>query len=233
MNGLVAVDLDGTMLGDELALKRFSRELRRERFWLAYVTGRCLSSAVSVLPALPHPDFVIADVGGRICSGPGWEEDPTWRRRIAADWNPRRIEAVTQFFPTLRRQPGTHQGEFKMSYYLEQSEALPLLRDTLKRQRLRARLVYSSRRDLDIIPALSGKGCAVAHLAARLGFFPSQVFTCGDSENDLDMLCRGFCSAVVGNADPELLRQLPGDVYRSQAGYASGVSEALKHFGWL
>jgi len=234
---LFAVDLDDTMLGDERALRLLNHVLenRRERLALAYVTGRCRSSALELLKAstLLAPDYLVTDVGSEICWGLGWQPDQRWQRKMSADWHLPRLRAVAELFPVLTPQPPSHQGNFKLSYYLHHLPTLPLLTDTLRRQRLRARLIYSSGRDLDIVPAGSGKGAAVAWLAARLGLLPAQVFTCGDSGNDAEMLGGGYCSVAVGNAKPELLNLIPGTVYRARAGYAAGVLEGLRHYGWL
>lgn len=237
---LIAVDLDGTMHGDPESLAALNRELlaARERFTIAYVTGRTRSSALCLIHegGLLSPDFLAADVGGSISSGPHWLEDTGWRRNVGSGWNPLRIRLVASLFPSLQPQPAEHQGEFKLSYHLPGCEApttLPMVADALKRQRLPARLVYSSDRDLDLLPLRSGKAAAVAHLVTRTGVDRSRVFTCGDSGNDLDMLTSSYCSAVVGNAQPELLQSLSPDVYRARARYAAGVLEGLRHYGFL
>jgi sucrose-6-phosphatase len=237
---LMAVDLDGTMHGDPGSLDVLNRALleARERFTIAYVTGRTRSSALWLIHegGLLPPDFLAADVGGSISSGPHWLEDAAWRRNVASGWNPLRIRLVASLFPSLQPQPADHQGEFKLSYHLPGSEAtatLPRVADALKRQRLPARLVYSSERDLDLLPLRSGKAAAVAHLITRSGVDKTRVFTCGDSGNDLDMLQPCYCSAAVGNAQPELLRSLSPGVFRARGHYAAGVLEGLKHYGFL
>lgn len=237
MKGLLAVDLDGTMLGDDLALDRLNRALlgRREEFYLTYVTGRSRRSALDVVcqSSVLRPDFLVSDVGGSICRGADWLEDLRWRRRVGADWQAPRLRAVASLFPALAPQPGHHQGEFKLSYYLSDRATLRVLSDAIRRQRLRARLIYSSERDLDIVPSGSGKGAAVAYLAAFLGLSPQEVFTCGDSANDLEMLAAGYCSAVVGNAHSDLRERLPQEVFQATGRCAAGVHEGLRHYGWL
>lgn len=235
---LMAVDLDGTMLGDAVALRQLNARLRRRRPFLAYVTGRTLSSAMALLASseLLAPDYLACDVGGSIRYAPAWDTDRFWHRKLSRGWNASRVWALCRVFPQLTPQPCSHQAEHKVSFHLPEASStsvLPQLRDELRRQRVAARCVYSSGRDLDILPARSGKDRAVAYLAGRLGFEPDQVFVCGDSGNDRDMLNAGFCAAAVANAQPELQAGLAPDVYRCRAAHAAGVEEALRHFGFL
>ncbi len=64
---LLAADIDGTLLGDELGeswLKAFTKEYA-STFRLAYVTGRYRFSVLQLVEAgrLPRPDYICSDVG--------------------------------------------------------------------------------------------------------------------------------------------------------------------------
>ena len=69
---------------------------------------------------------------------------------------------------------------------------------------LSCEVVYSSGRDLDVLPEGASKGHAAAFLARRHGM--CRVIGCGDSENDASLLRRDFLGVVVHNALPELKR---------------------------
>lgn len=237
---LVAVDLDGTMLGDSVALTQLNSALSeaRPRLSIAYVTGRTFGSARALLEesTLLPPDFLVTDVGGSIRSAPTWREQKCWRKQLSTGWRRGVIRSVASLYAPLQLQPPENQGDFKVSFFLPERYAglvLPLLSNGLRRRKLAAKLIYSSGRDLDILPAQSGKGQAVSYLASRLGAPPHCVFTCGDSGNDYEMLTCGFCSAAVANAQPELLRKLPKTVYRAPKPYAAGVMQGLTHYGFL
>lgn len=236
---LLAVDLDGTMVGDPAALARLNGELAalRDRVGLAYVTGRNLASVLELIAAegLLLPDIIIGEVGTTILRGPAWEPEPYWQRLLTQTWSKERVRAAAAFFPALVPQPPSHQGPLKHSFYLEPSQAertLPLFADALRRQRVRARLVYSSGRELDVLPTRGGKGNALRYVLRQFGLSLSDLFVCGDSGNDWEMLTLGCSAAMVANAQEEL-RTLPETVYRSRTAYAAGVHEALCHFGWL
>lgn len=237
---LLATDLDGTLVGDAAALSRLNTEIERlgDRLVLVYVTGRSYVSVQRLMAAqdLLVPRYIIAGVGTSIHQGPTWETDAHWVRRLSQSWSAERVRAIASFFPTLMPQPPECQGPFKASYYLPEQHAertLSALQDTFRIQRVSARLVYSSGRDLDILPARAGKGNALRYLATRLGISLSMTMACGDSGNDRDMLSLGGPAAVMANAQPELLAPLPMGAYHCQEGYAAGILEAMGHYGWL
>lgn len=236
---LLATDLDGTLVGDPVALALLNAELaaRRDRLRLVYVTGRSLPSTLALIETegLLLPDVIVADVGSHVYDGPDWTIDVRWHQRMSRNWSPSRVRAVASFFPELTRQPPDCQTAFKCSYFLNAAVApwvLPALDDALRWHRVNARVIYSSGRDLDFVPAGSGKGNAVRHVASRLGVPMSDVVTCGDSGNDREMLALGCPAAVVANHQPELL-PMPGAIYRARGAYAAGVREALMHYGHL
>lgn len=237
---LLATDLDGTMVGDDHALRQLNTELSavRGHLALAYVTGRSLPSCLRLVDeaGLLVPDVIIASVGSYIYDGPDWTLDLAWHRKLTQNWASERVRAVAGFFPTLVPQPLEAQSLLKCSYYLPEAEAartLPDLISTLRRQRVNAQVVYSSGSDLDLLPTGSGKGNAVRYLAQRLGIDLGRVLVCGDSGNDLAMLQLGCPAAVVANGRPELAVGMPIHVYRAQEPYAAGVKEALRHFRFL
>jgi hydroxymethylpyrimidine pyrophosphatase-like HAD family hydrolase len=96
---------------------------------------------------------------------------------------------------------------------------------------INADLVYSSRRDLDVLPAGIDKGAATAFLAEYYEYEPEDVIVCGDSANDLAMFQHGFRGIVVGNAHPELQVIEGPTIYRSRESFAAGVLDGLNH--WL
>jgi hypothetical protein len=104
-------------------------------------------------------------------------------------------------------QPDEFQHPFKSSWFLEQAkpEALRELRRQLTESGLAVKVVYSSARDLDVLPQHATKGGALGWLCARLGIPLTQVLVAGDTENDTSMFrLPGVRGIVVENALPEL-----------------------------
>ena len=60
------------------------------------------------------------------------------------------------------------------------------------------------------------------------------MVTAGDSLNDLAMFETGLQSVMVGNAEPGLVRALPGlpRTYRACGHGCEGILEGLRHFGF-
>ncbi len=237
---MLATDLDGTLVGDAHSLAQLNAELapRRDRFMLVYVSGRSLYSVERLMEAqrLLVPDFIVAGVGTSIHRGPTWESDVQWIQQIKTGWSAERVRSIASFFPALIPQAPDNQGPFKCSYQLAPAhadETIVTLQESLEAQGVEARIVYSSGRDLDILPTRAGKGNALRYLAAIVGLPHSRLLTCGDSGNDWDMLSLGGPAAVMANAQPELVHSPPLGAYRCQGEYAAGILEALVHYGWL
>ena len=95
-------------------------------------------------------------------------------------------------------------------------------------------LVYSSNRDLDVLPRGVNKGSATAYLASQWSFAGMRVIVSGDSGNDLAMFENGFLGIVVSNAHRELKRLDSSRVYQANRPHAAGVREGLCHWlGWV
>lgn len=237
---MLASDLDGTLVGRDSALQRLNAALtvRRESWILAYVTGRTLSSAVELMASteLLRPDVLVSGLGTGIHWGKELRPDPNWHSHIKVGWNHARVRSLAANFPALIPQPESCQSEVKCSYFLDGSSAAVVIsevQNALRDSGMLVKLVYSSRRDLDIIPSAAGKGLAVRRVAETLGLTLDGVVACGDSGNDLEMLQLAGYPVLVGNAQPELVRQAPTSAYHAHAPCAEGILEALVHFGHL
>ena len=129
------------------------------------------------------------------------------------------------------------QSPFKSSYYLEENAEARLaeIHQRLAAAGLKAKVVYSVNKFLDLLPIRSGKGEAVRYVAEQYGVAPANVVTSGDSGNDLDMMRPelGFRSIAVGNAQQELKAYRAASVYHAEAPFAAGIREGLEAFGWL
>lgn len=234
---LLVSDLDGTLIGDEPALRRFSAwfEARRDRMLLAYASGRFYSSVEATVREwrLPEPDVVIGGVGSEICRYPSSTRIWPAEQEELDHWDAGQVMKLLSDVPDLRLQPDEFQSAYKVSYYLEGARPRDVeeIDRTLRNASIQADIIYSSNRDLDVLPGGVNKGSAVDRLVQWTGLERRDVIVAGDTGNDLSMFEHGFRGIVVANAEP-VLRSLSGDtVYHARGRFAAGVLEGVRH--WL
>jgi sucrose-6F-phosphate phosphohydrolase len=232
---LLVCDLDGTLLGDDVALGRFSAWIaaRRSEVALAYSSGRLhwsILEAMELYP-LPRPDIVVGGVGTEVRFGSEGDPCPHWESRFCG-WDASRVRNALRRCCGLRLQVGNVHSPYKVSYVRDDltSAELEEIEATLRAAGLDVRLIYSTSRDLDVVPAAAGKGSAASYLAQRLGLTMSRVIACGDSGNDVCMLKQAGLGIVVGNAFSELAELSGPNIYRSRHYYADGVLDGLEHW---
>jgi sucrose-6F-phosphate phosphohydrolase len=215
--------------------------------FLILATGRRLAQVLHGFAheGLPTADAVISQVGTEIYLPP-FKADmaplAAWDERLRRSFSRRRALAFVQGIEGARLQPDMYNTPLKVSFYLDQAPDADGAAEAV-RQRIAAagaaddyRLVWSSGRDLDIIPAMAGKANAVRYLLRFLEMDAENVVTAGDSGNDLSMLTAFPRGVVVGNAQRELqqLRDAGHDgLFFATADYAGGVAQGLRHFGVL
>ncbi|MCY6492430.1 sucrose-phosphate phosphatase [Leptolyngbya sp. GGD] len=242
---LFVTDLDHTLVGDDFAheaLNEWLLEARSHGSKIVYSTGRSLALYRELAAEAPlfEPDLLIAAVGTAIYTDLAGEPDATWSEKLKIGWNVEQVRATTAHFADLVLQPDTEQSEFKVSFFLTEEasiELLPQLDTLLTQQGLDVQLIYSSGRDLDILPRHANKGSALTFVRQTLNFAPEATIVCGDSGNDIALFAVGEeRGIIVGNAQAELLawhrdHPIPHH-YLAQSHCAAGILEGLKYFGF-
>jgi sucrose-6F-phosphate phosphohydrolase len=239
---LFSSDVDGTLLpfteieGQQEFTQWWSALPAAKRPILCYNSGR-LCADVRVLidkTGLITPDYIIGGVGTSLIDEQG-HPVPGFHDRFREDWDRSLVQELLASYPGIQMQPACFQSPYKSSWYLHHAtrEQIEDIEAKLVAVELSARVIYSSDRDLDVLPALAGKGHALQWLCQHLGITGKQVIVAGDSENDLAMFkvpdVRGI---LVGNARAGLIQAVTGcTTYQAQQHMVNGVIEGLRHYG--
>src|SRR5690606_34171012 len=136
-----------------------------------------------------------------------------WHDELNRDWDREKLHRIFEAMDDTAPQPEKYQNPHKTSWYLRNAtpQRLREIEEAVRQTGLAATIVYSSARDLDILPAAATKGGALRWLCKHLGIPLSSVVVAGDTGNDSSMfLVPGVKGIAVQNAQPELLEATIG-----------------------
>ncbi len=239
---LLSTDLDGTVVGDNDATRRF------RDFWyslpddvrpvLVVNSGRLIDDQLALLEEvpLPQPDYIIGGVGTMLHAKKRSELENAYTHSLGTGFDPRTIADVMGGIAGATMQEERYQHGLKSSWFLHNADAAALaeVEAALLAANIDARIVYSSDRDLDILPKAADKGAALAWLCGQLGIGLDESVVSGDTGNDRAMFeLQAIRGVIVGNALPELVSLARQDnrFFHSTAAEADGVIEGLRHWG--
>lgn len=238
---LFTTDLDGTLLGNLEATHRFKTAWEalspEARPLLVYNSGRLVNDLRRFVDdgLLPPGDYWIGGVGTEVYNVSERRRLRDFDTHLAEGWDLARVKQVIGSYPGILPQPEEFQNEFKCSWYLRNGTHLVLreLKRRLTEAGVAAKVVYSSSRDLDILPRNATKGGALKWLCERLKLPLTEVLVAGDTGNDASMFrLPGVRGIIVENAYPELYEatvDIP--VFSSRRILADGVLDGLCHYG--
>ena len=233
---LIVSDVDNTLLGNDEDLARFATwyEENRSETRLVYASGRFVDSVAESVRTtlLPVPDAIIGGVGTEIQLCPSGKSLPDWDEKLSNCWDADQVREVLAVHSRLVPQLDEFQSDYKISYFLRNATITELeqIRTRLAQASIAADLIYSSFRDLDVLPAGFSKGAATRTVAEHFQHDAQDVLVCGDSANDLSMFQYDWRGVVVGNAHPELIELDDPLIYHSDACFAAGVLDGLDYW---
>ncbi|MEZ4700050.1 MAG: HAD-IIB family hydrolase [Rhodothermales bacterium] len=207
-------DLDGTLLGDGDAERRFKatwESLDEGRPLLCYNTGRMLDDVSGLIGRgqLPAPDYVISGVGTNVFDYRERQVLKEFSEMLDEGWDKPLVESIVQEMPgAITRQPDHYQHDYKSSWYYAEAPLARIqdLEKALEKAGLDVHVIYSSALHLDVLPKWANKGNALGWLLRHIDIPENRTLVAGDSGNDSAMFAlRGVRGIIVGNAQPELV----------------------------
>ena len=161
-------------------------------------------------------------------------EVSAWKEELSGGWDYETVsDLILENISPIEPQPDECQNEFKCSfYYYDQGrEEIDRISSLLASADLKAQVVYSSNRDLDILPSGANKGNALRWLANKEEIPLSAVAVAGDSGNDSSMfLLEKVFGVVVANSENALVQAVDGrGAFLATQPCAHGVVEGLCH----
>ena len=242
---LFSSDLDGTLIGKPdatLAFHHTWEQLRgnsRDKHIpiLVYNSGRLLPHTLELIKSsyLPDPDYLICGVGTIIYDFRKREYIKIFSDTLNTGWDREKVQKVMRNFPDIDEQPKKYQNRFKSSWYVYDSppEKIDDIRQKLENEGLSVNVIYSSSRDLDILPLYANKGNALHWLMNRLEIGVEETLVAGNTGNDNSMFqIKNIRGIIVENAQPELLLEtIEKPTFTATKPFADGVLEGLLHFG--
>jgi len=238
---LFSTDLDGTILGNPEATQRFKTAWTalspETRPLLVYNSGRLVDDLRRFVDngTLPVADYYIGGVGTQVFDVKAGRMLDELRAHLADGWDGVQGKELVAKFPGVRPQPIGFQHEFKSSWFLDRATTGTIreLRRQFAEAGLKVNVVYSSARDLDVLPHNATKSGALSWLCERLGVSLDTVIVAGDTGNDASMFrLPGVRGIIVENALPELFEAtVDVPTYSSRQILADGVLDGLCHYG--
>ena len=232
-------DIDGTLLEGKHteglpALKDWILQ-QKDRLVFGVASGRNKDITLAAFTKydLPKPDILICSAGTEIYYTDKMIPDHGWERHIDYQWEREELENALAFFPGLRIQEPIAQWPFKLSYYVDDSfdeDAMADLYKFLDDRKLRAKVLLTENKYLDLLPFRAGKGSAVRYLSYKWKVPLDKFITAGNSGNDKDMLKGKAKGIVVANYSPELEELRKNKlIYFTRHDLAVGVLDGIKH----
>ncbi|MFT4153181.1 HAD-IIB family hydrolase [Parafilimonas sp.] len=233
-------DIDGTLFerDDTEGLGELLQWIKnnREKMIFGVASGRNKQLTLDGLHSKGIIDFdvLICSAGSEIYYTDKLIPDNGYENHINRQWKREELKKALESFKGIHLQGPDAQWPFKLSYYVDEDFTradLQSLYKFLNEQKLRAKILLTENRYLDLLPFRSGKGSAVQYLSNKWKLPLEKFITAGNSGNDIDMVRGKARGIVVANYSAEM-QALKNNrqAYFARKPLAKGVLEGIEHY---
>jgi hydroxymethylpyrimidine pyrophosphatase-like HAD family hydrolase len=240
---VLVLSLDDTLLANADAALRFWEQWQVHRAehagtLLVFNTRRRVFEVLERVEQclVPPPDYVIGALGTELYDARAKVHIGYFAERIAEDWRGAAVTSVLKHVPGIRAGAATCQSALRTSWEFEDASAdeIAAIEDTLALAGLRARVVYTRGRFLDVVPTRAGKREALEWLLDQCGAASSSTIVVASSAADIESLdLPGVRGIALPCEDLDGLAGSGGQVVRVSRAGGDGVIDGLRHFGVL
>ncbi|MBA2562483.1 MAG: HAD hydrolase family protein, partial [Chitinophagaceae bacterium] len=157
--------------------------------------------------------------------------DKGWESHIDYQWKRNELQNALSKFPGLRLQEPAAQWPYKLSYYVGDNfneDELKSIYKFLDEWKLRAKILLTENKYLDVLPFRASKGSAIRYLSYKWKMPLENFITAGNGGNDKDMLQGKVKGIVVANYSSELeVLRKNKSIFFSVDPLAKGVLEGI------
>lgn len=233
-------DIDGTLFEDDNTegLSELLQWIKdnREKMIFGVASGRNKQLTLDGLHSKGIKDFdvLICSAGSEIYYTDKLIPDYGYENYINRQWKREELKKALDSFKGIHLQGENAQWPFKLSYYVDEDFTktdLQNLYKFLNDRKLRAKILLTENRYLDLLPFRSGKGSAVRYLSNKWKLPLEKFITAGNSGNDIDMVRGRIRGIVVANYSAEM-QALKNNrqAYFARQPLARGVLEGIHHY---
>lgn len=236
----IIADLDGTLVdgNDTEGLQELTDWAMQNHdnivFGVASGRNKKLTRQAFIDYKLPKADIIICSAGSEIYYTDKMIPDNGWESHLDYQWKRNELEKELLKFPGLRLQEPDAQWPYKLSFYVDNgfsNDDMADLHKFLDDRKLRAKVMLTENKYLDLLPFRASKGSAVRYLSYKWKIPLDQILTAGNGGNDFDMLTGKTKAIVVSNYSPELevLKNMKF-IYFSPYALSKGVLDGIRFY---
>lgn len=237
---MIAINIDEVFIQNIKGISKFYDYISSYsgKIALCFISRYSLKHIVSFIKQynIPVPDVLVSSAGAEINYGRFFIPDLSWQKHINYKWNPQAIYSAVSELSGLDLEEESENSFFKISF-IRTSNKAPKKRQLVRHLRnkgIRANVIYSNNKFLDIMPIRNSISLAIRYLIFKWGI-SSEHFLLAASSNLHEDIFAGRTFGVVINPYSEELIQHKSNpyLYFTENENIDGLIEGINHYNFF